>query len=73
MSEISREEYLAGCKQRALEYVERGQLEHAVTSLGANLRRHPGTDFFAAPLIAVGLVTVTRGPDAVREWIESFT
>jgi hypothetical protein len=71
-NDVTREEHLAWCKARALEYVERGELEHAVTSFGASLTRHPGTDFFCRPLIVIGLITVTRGPAAVREWIEGF-
>jgi len=38
-----RAEHLAWCKQRALEYVQRGDLTQAFTSLVSDLGKHPKT------------------------------
>jgi hypothetical protein len=43
MPDVSREDHLAWCKQRALEYVDRGQLQDAFTSLASDLAKHPHT------------------------------
>ena len=40
----SRGEHLAWCKQRALEYVDRGDLQNALASMGSDMRKHPETD-----------------------------
>lgn len=39
----TREEHLAWCKQRALEYVELGDYNQALTSMMSDLGKHPGT------------------------------
>ena len=48
----SRAEHLSWCKKRALEYVERGENRDALTSMIADLGKHPETQDLAT---AVGL------------------
>ena len=70
---VTCDEHLAWCKQRALEYVDAGDLTNAVASMGCDMNKHPET---ASPmltyLIAAGLLLIENGPDAVREWINGF-
>jgi len=39
--EITRAEHLAWAKRRALEYCDRGELQHALDSLIADVGKHP--------------------------------
>ena len=40
---VDRAEHLAWCKQRALEYLDQGDLANAVASMGSDLNKHPET------------------------------
>jgi hypothetical protein len=69
---VTREEHLAWSKKRALEYVERGDLIQAVTSMSSDMNKHPElgiNDFLFTSAI---MFEVKRGPQAVRRWIEGF-
>lgn len=71
--ERSREEHLAWSKARALAYVEAGDLQNAVASMGSDLSKH---EAFQAPsysfLNYMGIMAIRDGPSAVRRWIEGF-
>ena len=71
---MTRDEHLAWCKRRALEYVAAGDLAHAVASMASDLKTHPDTDNPALNgLVMIGMVYVTDGDEAaVRRWIERF-
>ena len=69
---MTRDEHLSWAKQRAIEYVEAGELANAVASMGSDLEKHPETRFSPA-LVAVGMLYVTNGDrQALRRWIEGF-
>lgn len=69
---MTREEHLAFCKKRALEYVEIGDLAGAQASMGSDLMKHPETRP-PAEIIGVGMIEVLSGdPVRVRRWIEGF-
>jgi hypothetical protein len=71
----TREEHLAWCKERALEYVAAGDLANAVASMSSDLNKHPETAFKAANavLMRLGMMYYDQGdPVAVRRWIEGF-
>lgn len=44
----TRAEHLAWCKQRALAYVDRGDVNNAFASLMSDLQKHPETEGHAA-------------------------
>jgi hypothetical protein len=68
---MNRQEHLEWCKQRALEYVERGELTNAVASMCSDLGKHKETK--CEPFLAfAGMAEVERGRDAVKHWIEGF-
>ena len=71
---MTRDEHLEGCKRRALEYLDAGDLRHAVASLASELKTHPDTDNPALNGLAmIGTMYVTDGDKAaVRHWIERF-
>jgi Tfp pilus assembly protein PilF len=67
-----RAEHLAWCKQRALEYLDAGDLTNAVASMGSDLNKHPETRP-AAALMQLGMMElINRDASGVRRWIEGF-
>jgi hypothetical protein len=71
---LTRDEDLAWCKRRALEYVDAGDLTRAVASMASDLKTHPDTDNLALNGLAmIGMMYVTDGDKAaVQRWIERF-
>lgn len=68
----TRAEHLEWCKQRALEYLDTGQLSNAVASMGSDLTKHPETDC-PDVLMLLALRNVIDGDtEAVRRWIKGF-
>jgi hypothetical protein len=71
---LTRDEHLAWCKKRALEYIDAGDLTHAVANMASDLRTHPDTDNPALNgLATIGMMYATDGDKAaVQRWIERF-
>jgi len=69
---MDRKEHLAWCKQRALEYVEQGDLPQAVASMTSDLTQHRETAQ-SADLSIMGMMEAMHGNTAgLRRWIEGF-
>lgn len=51
---MTRDEHLAWCKKRALEYVDRGDLPNAWGSMASDLGKHPETKDHSA--ISLGMM-----------------
>jgi hypothetical protein len=71
---LTRDEHLAWCKRRALEYVDAGDLTHSVANMASDLKTHPDTDNPALNgLVMIGMMYVSDGDKAaVQRWIERF-
>lgn len=71
---MNRTEHLQWCKDRALEYVDDGDLNAAFTSMHSDLSKHPETD--ASNIIMLGMMLLAGGhlsrPDQMRNWINGF-
>lgn len=71
---MNREEHLAWCKKRALEYVAVGDLSQAYASMASDLGKHPETEGHAA--IQLGMMLMMGGqlntPEEMRKFIEGF-
>jgi hypothetical protein len=70
---MARAEHLEWAKQRALAYVERGDLQNAFTSLASDLRKHP--ELADHPGIELGMMQLMGGlstPADMRRYIEGF-
>jgi hypothetical protein len=70
---MTRAEHLAWCKQRAIEYVDRGDVPMALASMLSDLTKHEET----LPLayltgLQVQLSMIDRDPAAARRFIERF-
>lgn len=67
------DEHLEWCKQRAREYLERGDLAHAVASMMSDLGKHPETRTRAAGLHVLAAIRAEDGDyDFVKHYIEGF-
>ncbi len=71
---MDRAEHLAWCKERALEYVDRGDIQNAVASMLSDLSKHPETDRLSKGLFAALGIAAVRSGDSreVRRFIEGF-
>ena len=70
----TREEHLMWCKQRALAYVNAGNINEAFHSMASDLQKHPETKDHPEleafiPLRWLGRLSTPR---AMREFIEGF-
>ena len=74
MAALTRDEHLAWCKRRALEYVGAGELRRAVAGMASDLKTHPDTDNPALNGLAIIGMMYVRDDNkaAVQRWIESF-
>jgi hypothetical protein len=74
MAEMTRDEHLAWCKQRALEYVERGDLKNAFASMASDMNKHPDTA--NSPVWGLGMQLLINGhlstEKKMRDFIEGF-
>lgn len=72
---MTRLEHLAWCKQRALAYLDRGDLRNALSSMMSDMQKHPENRSVLQGgfLPMVGMLAV-KERDAVklRYWIEGF-
>ena len=70
---MERDEHLAWCKKRALEYVERGNCHEAVSSMLSDLGKHEAFRGGVYDALGfAGLMEISKGPAVVRYWIEGF-
>lgn len=73
---LNRAEHLAWCKERALEYVESGDLCQALSSMLSDLSKHDETRDWQASRPHANLelldMMVWPRPQKVRDFIESF-
>lgn len=67
-------QHIAWCKERALHYVDVGDLGQAVASMISDLGAEEGADSgFVSMMGQTGLMDAMRGDTAaVRRWIEGF-
>ena len=53
---MTRIEHLEWCKKRALEYVDMGDLQQAITSMLSDLGKHPETENHAGKTLGVAMM-----------------
>lgn len=67
---MTREEHLAWCKQRAMEYVNLGEYDHAVASMLSDLSKHDET---APALRFAGMLMLTvKDRKSATEFVQGF-
>jgi hypothetical protein len=67
----TRQEHVNWCKQRALEYVEQGDMKNALSSITSDLGKHPETRNMAQFCVMVGLPE-TASKERMKRFIEGF-
>lgn len=74
MAECTRAEHLTWCKQRALEYVDAGDLQQAFASMASDLDKHPETQGHSGAGLGIALMMGGHlsSPQQMRKWIEGF-
>jgi hypothetical protein len=72
--DMTRSEHLQWCKQRAIEYIDAGDLQQAFASMVSDLNKH--TETAGHPAIELGTMQLMSGflstPDAMKKFIEGF-
>lgn len=70
---LTREDHLAWCKKRAHEYLEKGDIKNAVTSMLSDMEKHPDTEGISPILAMLGMQVCMSGdmPEA-RRFIDGF-
>lgn len=71
---MNRQEHVAWAKNRALEYVDRGDLQSAVASMITDMQKGPEPHSPIA--LQLGVLELTMpgcGADRIRHWIEGFS
>jgi hypothetical protein len=70
----TREEHLAWCKQRALEYCDAGKPEEGVTSMLSDIRKHPETASVLLTNMGIQFMMLGMFKDIreARRFIEGF-
>ena len=72
----TRAEHMQWCKDRAMEYVNNGDLLQAVTSMMSDLEKHPETKSAGTSLAMLGLLACRQAQsgdkDGVVRYIKGF-
>ena len=70
---MTRLEHLEWCKGRALEYLDAGDVNQAITSMLSDISKHKETEDRAGVLGMLGMVALQSGsPTEARRFIEGF-
>lgn len=74
VAERTRAEHVAWCKQRALEYVDSGDLTEALASMCSDLGKHLGTRSLQQLALGLSMSALEERNDPVkmRKFIEGF-
>lgn len=68
---MDRAEHLQWCKDRALEYVDRGETQNAIASMSSDLGKHPETAGHVGIELGV-ILMLTNNLGDVRKFINDF-
>lgn len=73
MSNMTRDEHLAWCKRRALEYLDEGDVVNALTSMQSDLSKHEELKGIADKMAPLAMFIMVN-PDLreARRYIEGF-
>ncbi len=70
---MTRQEHLQWCKDRAMEYVEKGDYQNAVASMLSDLGKHDDTKKSAETCGMLGIMTLMNpSRDSVAKFIQGF-
>lgn len=68
----TRQEHLQACKDRAMEYVNEGDLLQAVTSMMSDLTKHPETSVLSGALATLGFIAAQQAQEGDRAGVVRY-
>ena len=69
----TRLEHLEFCKKRALEYLDRGDVQNAIASMMSDLSKHDETKGVVSAMAPIGMAAVMNNDiEEARRFIEGF-
>lgn len=73
MSECTRDEHTEWCKQRAREYLDKGDVANAVTSMLSDMGKHPDCALAAEKMGPIGILYIMQHDlQGARSFVEGF-
>ncbi len=69
---MNRQEHIQWCKDRALEYVELGDLTNAVASMSSDIEKHDETKGHSGALLGVMELLGSPSQESIKRWINGF-
>lgn len=70
---MTRQQHLEWCKKRALEYLDKGDVQNAVTSMMSDMQKHDETKFNSPTLNMLGIMAIRSGDiHEARRYIVGF-
>jgi hypothetical protein len=71
---MTREEHLAWCKRRALQYIDRGEIAEGLKSMISDMEKHPQTSCPELHTLTVGLMAIgdLDTVDKARRHVEGY-
>jgi len=70
---MTRQQHLDWCKKRALEYLDKGDVQEAVTSMMSDMQKHEETKFSSPALTMLGMMAIQSGSmTEARRYIVGF-
>lgn len=70
---MTRDEHMAWAKERALEYLNNGDVQNAVASMLSDLGKHPETEGAGRAMAPVAILALmNQDPHEARRFIEGF-
>lgn len=71
-TKVTYDEHLTWCKKRALEYLDRGDIQSAIASMLSDIRKHPEGGIH--PMVEIMGLRIATGFDVreARRYIEGF-
>lgn len=68
---MTRAEHVRWCKDRAMEYVNQGDLLNGVTSMMSDMEKHPETAM-KGPLAMLGMLALQQAQSGDRDGVERY-
>ena len=69
---MTRDEHLQWCKDRAMEYVNAGDLQNAVASMMSDLTKHPDTASTGGALAMLGFLAAQQAQSGDRDGVVRY-
>ena len=70
---MTRDEHMKWCKERALQYIDDGDIQNGITSMLSDLSKHPETKAVGENMAPLGMLEIMSGSvDSARRFVTGF-